>query len=56
MPLQNKRDLEEIDPQVRKKLKFHFVDRVEQVLELALGKREMNKVKKRTALRAAAKH
>jgi ATP-dependent Lon protease len=36
LPRKNENDLEEIPPQVRKGLEFHFADRVEDVLELAL--------------------
>jgi ATP-dependent Lon protease len=45
LPKQNQRDLEEIDAQVRKKLKFHFVDSVDQVLNLALGGGRKLKIK-----------
>lgn len=38
LPEQNRTDLEEVDAQVRKKCKFHFVENVDQVLKLALGK------------------
>ncbi|MDI6739374.1 MAG: endopeptidase La [Candidatus Edwardsbacteria bacterium] len=38
MPTQNKKDLEEVPPHVKKKLKFHFVDNVEQVVKLAFEK------------------
>jgi ATP-dependent Lon protease len=37
LPKQNERDLEEIDPLVRRRLDFAFVDSIDQVLELALG-------------------
>ncbi|WP_428386266.1 endopeptidase La [Mucisphaera sp.] len=39
LPKQNERDLEEIDPRVRKRLQFRFVDNTNQVLEHALGTR-----------------
>lgn len=38
LPIRNKSDMEEVDPQVKKKCKFHFVENVDQVLKLALGK------------------
>ena len=38
LPARNKADMEEVDPLVRKKCKFHFVENVDQVLKLALGK------------------
>jgi ATP-dependent Lon protease len=34
----NKRDIEEIDPEYIKGVEFHFVDKVEEVLEIALMK------------------
>ena len=34
-------DLEDVDPQVRKKLKFVFVENAAQVLDHALGKRQI---------------
>ena len=43
LPDQNRRDLEEIDPQVAKKLKVVFVENVDQVLDLALGKDQIRK-------------
>ncbi len=48
LPKQNERDLEEVSPEVKKRLKFHFVENVDEVLELALGKAAM----KRAATRA----
>lgn len=36
LPERNKNDLEEIPPEIRKEIKFHFVKRMEQVLQLAL--------------------
>ncbi len=47
LPQLNKGSLEEIDPQVKKKMKFILVDTVEQVLEHALGKQQLAKAKKR---------
>ena len=46
LPEQNKGDLEEVDAQVHKKLEFVFVENVGQVLDHALGKRELAKAKK----------
>jgi ATP-dependent Lon protease len=41
LPEENRRDLEDVDPQVREKLQFRFVQNVDQVLELALGKKRL---------------
>ena len=49
LPRQNERDLEDIDAQVRKKLKFIFVERAEQVLEYALGKKALTQAVKANA-------
>jgi ATP-dependent Lon protease len=37
LPKRNERDMEEVDALVRKKLKFVLVERVEEVLDYALG-------------------
>jgi ATP-dependent Lon protease len=50
LPKRNQRDLEEVDPQVRKKLKFVFAERVDQVLDCALGRVAIQR-----AIRARAK-
>ncbi len=39
MPAQNRKDLEEVPQQVKKGLRFHFVDRMDQVLSVAFGYR-----------------
>ncbi len=44
LPARNEPDMEEVDAQVKKKCRFHFVENVDQVLKLALGK--INKRKK----------
>ncbi|TNF42747.1 MAG: AAA family ATPase, partial [Cytophagales bacterium] len=44
----NKRDIEEIDPQYVKGITFHFVDRVGEVLEVALTKAKVDKPMKFT--------
>ena len=36
IPAENEKDLEEIQPELKKKVKFHLVRHVEEVLELAL--------------------
>ncbi len=41
LPSRNEGDLEEVDAIVRKKLTFHLVERVDEVLELALGKQKI---------------
>lgn len=38
LPDKNKKDIEDIPKDVAKQLKFHFVARIEEVLELALEK------------------
>jgi ATP-dependent Lon protease len=37
LPTQNKKDLEEVPENVRKKLKFNFVDNIDQVVRIAFG-------------------
>lgn len=39
MPSQNRKDLEEVPEHVRKGLKFHFVDRMDQVIPVAFGQK-----------------
>jgi ATP-dependent Lon protease len=46
LPAKNKRDMEEVAPEVRKKLKFIFAETAEQVLEHALGKQALTKAMK----------
>ena len=46
LPKQNERDMEEIDAQVKKRCTFHFVETVDEVLELALGKQKLKDVAK----------
>lgn len=43
LPKQNERDLEDIDKEVAKTVKFKPVENVDEVLELALGKTELKK-------------
>jgi ATP-dependent Lon protease len=50
LPAQNKRDFEEVDPEVKRKCKFVFVDNVEEVLDAALGRDNIQK-----AIRKAGK-
>ena len=38
LPAENKRDLDDVDPEVRRKCEFIFVDNVDELLEHALGK------------------
>jgi ATP-dependent Lon protease len=54
LPKRNQRDLEEVDPQVRKKLKFVFAERVDQVLDCALGRVAIQRVLRARAKAAAA--
>ncbi len=46
LPARNKGDLEEVDARVKKKLRFVYVERVDQVLEAALGKRRLAAAKR----------
>jgi ATP-dependent Lon protease len=41
LPAQNQRDMEEVDPEVRRKVDFRFVGDVDAVLEHALGKQKL---------------
>jgi len=43
LPARNKPDMEEVDAQVKKKCRFHFVENVDEVLEHALGKTNKRK-------------
>ena len=36
LPKKNQKDLNEIPPEIKKKLKFHFIERVDEALKLAL--------------------
>ncbi|MEX0744121.1 MAG: S16 family serine protease, partial [Phycisphaeraceae bacterium] len=46
LPRENERDMEEVDERVKKKCRFEFVDNVDEVLELALGKKKLQQAKK----------
>ncbi len=54
LPEVNRRDLEEIDPQVRKKLSFVFVETVQQVLDEALGRTQLEKAIKAQGIKLRA--
>jgi len=41
LPERNRKDLEDVPEEIRKTMKFHFVERVEQVLAIALGTAEV---------------
>ena len=43
---QNKRDIDEINPEYLKGLKFHYVSDMSEVLELALTKQKVKNAKK----------
>jgi ATP-dependent Lon protease len=43
LPKRNEKDLEEIPEQVKKDLKFHFVQRMDEVIRLALKEDSKNK-------------
>ena len=49
LPERNRKDLEEVSDEVKKKLRFEFVENVDQVLEHALGKPALQKARKRGA-------
>ena len=53
LPDQNRRDLEEIDSKVRKKLKIELVKNVDQVLDLAFGKARIRQAVRVNAKKAA---
>lgn len=48
LPSRNERDLEEVDPEVKKRCKFVFVETVDQLLEHALGKKAMDRASRGT--------
>ena len=48
LPGQNKRDLDEVDAEVKRKCKFIFVDIVDEVLDIALGKDAVRKAIRRS--------
>lgn len=48
LPKENKKDMSEIPPEIKKKIKFKFVSDVGEVLRLALDKKPAGKVKKTT--------
>jgi len=45
LPDKNRKDLVEVPDEIKKDLAFHFMSRMEEVLELALGKDELAEVK-----------
>jgi ATP-dependent Lon protease len=49
LPRKNERDLEDVPEAIRKQMRFELVDRIDQVLDLALGKTPAAKRGKRTA-------
>ena len=55
LPAKNQADLEEADEKVKQKCDFHFVDTVDQVLELALGKTALDRATKANGKKVAAK-
>ena len=48
VPKRNEKDLPDLPEEVRKTLKFHFVENTDQVLEIALGPRKGAAPTKRT--------
>jgi ATP-dependent Lon protease len=55
LPARNEKDMEEVDPAVRKKLTFHFVRDADQLLELTLGKQAIAQAVKAINKRHASK-
>ncbi len=55
LPAGNKRDLEEVDKEVKKKCKFIFAETVDQVLANALGKDAIKKVVQANSKSTSAK-
>jgi ATP-dependent Lon protease len=49
LPRHNERDLEDIPPELRREMTFHFVDTADEVLELALAPASSGRTKGRTA-------
>ncbi len=49
LPHENQRDMEEVDPVVRRKLRFEFVEHVDQLLDAAVGHDRLVAVKKKAA-------
>jgi ATP-dependent Lon protease len=47
LPKENQKDLVEIPEEIKKKIKFVFVDTMDQVLELALDKKKRSSAKRR---------
>jgi ATP-dependent Lon protease len=47
LPEWNKKDLEDVPPKVQKEIKFHFVDKMINVLQLALDGKKQSPRKKR---------
>ena len=48
LPEWNKKDLEDVPPKVKKEIRFHFVDKMQEVLELAFSRKKAA-TRKRTA-------
>jgi ATP-dependent Lon protease len=55
LPERNRKDLEEIPAEVRRSLQFHFVDRMDQVLPIALPHRKGSRPVRPQAVRARAR-
>lgn len=49
MPKDNQRDFEEVDEEVKRKCKFHFVENVDELLHHALGDKQIEDAVKRAA-------
>ncbi len=51
LPKQNQRDLEEVDSDVRKRVNFHFVENVDELLKLAVGEKPLQAALKKLGAR-----
>jgi ATP-dependent Lon protease len=54
LPRENERDLRDIPPAIRRALKIHLVDQIDEILELALMKPEKEKKRPRVGKRASS--
>ena len=53
LPEKVRKDLDEVPAEVKDELTFHFVTRMEEVLDLALGKKNIEKARKQLATKMA---
>ena len=55
LPAHCKKDLIEVPDEIKNELTFHFVSRIEEVLDLTLGKENLNRVREENLAKAAEK-